>query len=190
VSEKLTIRPMRLSDIVPLHKLYFSLPLEVKKVYRVHILRPQTGPLWLMGQICLVCSLTPMLKTLVKGIFPKMLFIVVIGENVSGAIIGMCHLRINRRLANKSFTADLGIYVGSSQNGRGYGSLMLQKLIELARKENIAFVDAPVVKTNEIALEFFRRHGFKIIGERKSFRFLGIQRPTYKILRLDINPEH
>ena len=73
-------------------------------------------------------------------------------------IIGYGHLDFENKIW-------LGICVLEKYTGKGYGKIIIKKLIEISTKNNIEIIYLTVDKTNKIALNFYEKYDFKICGE-------------------------
>ena len=51
----------------------------------------------------------------------------------------------------------------------GIGKLLLEKLIQISKKQNISSITLEVNKTNRIAIQLYSEYGFKETGLRKNY---------------------
>ncbi|MDB5122042.1 MAG: family N-acetyltransferase [Mucilaginibacter sp.] len=58
------------------------------------------------------------------------------------------------------FTVEISVYVTASQRGKGIGKLLLQPLIDRARKMNMHAVIAGISADNEVSLRLHQSFGF------------------------------
>lgn len=63
----------------------------------------------------------------------------------------------------------LNLAVNKSLRKTGIASRLLDHLFFIAKSENVNKVDLEVRKSNIIALSFYRKEQFEVIGERKKF---------------------
>jgi ribosomal-protein-alanine N-acetyltransferase len=63
----------------------------------------------------------------------------------------------------------LNITVREQMQGQGFGRMMLDKIITLAREENTCSVLLEVRPSNQRALDIYQRYGFSRIGIRKGY---------------------
>ncbi|MEM3783447.1 MAG: GNAT family N-acetyltransferase [Candidatus Bathyarchaeia archaeon] len=68
-------------------------------------------------------------------------------------------------------TADLLTYIHQDFQGVGLGTVMLDKLIELAKKEGLHRIGLYVVADNEPAIRLYQKMGFKVEGVMKDAYF-------------------
>ena len=67
-------------------------------------------------------------------------------------------------------TAELNnIVVKKSFRGNGFSSLILEKLIEIAKQKNCSKINLEVAKTNTIAIKLYKKFGFKQVGLREKY---------------------
>jgi ribosomal protein S18 acetylase RimI-like enzyme len=59
----------------------------------------------------------------------------------------------------------LGLGVADGYQGRGIGSRLLSRIMQVARQREFAHVFLTVVQTNQIAQRLYERHGFVRYGE-------------------------
>lgn len=62
------------------------------------------------------------------------------------------------------FTVEHSVYVSEDFHGKGIGKLMLQELIDLARKQKLHTMIAVIDAENQSSVEFHEKFGFKIVG--------------------------
>ena len=78
-----------------------------------------------------------------------------------GAIVGMINLLFTISTAEGGFVILLeDLVVHKQYQGHGYGSQLLNHAIEFARQKNFLRVTLLTDRPENIAQEFFRRHGF------------------------------
>ncbi len=69
------------------------------------------------------------------------------------------------------FTVEHSVYVNENFQGKGIGKLILQELIDLARKQNIHTMIAVIDSENEKSVEFHEKFGFETVGIFKECGF-------------------
>ncbi len=79
-------------------------------------------------------------------------------------IIGYGHLDFEKNIW-------LGICVLEKYVGKGYGKIIMKKLIEISIQKNIKKVYLTVDKSNTIALNFYKKYGFKKCDENYDYYF-------------------
>src|SRR6266852_5013539 len=79
----------------------------------------------------------------------------------NGAIVGMINLLFTISTAEGGFVMLLDdLVVHSKYQGHGYGSKLLNHAIEFARQKNFLRITLLTDRPENLAQEFFRRHGF------------------------------
>lgn len=63
----------------------------------------------------------------------------------------------------------LGIAVIEEMRGRGFGKLMLKKLLDTAKKLHLEEIHLSVDKDNEAAIDLYVKNGFKIYELKETF---------------------
>ena len=69
------------------------------------------------------------------------------------------------------FTVEHSVYVNESYHGKGIGKLLLQELIEIARKQKIHTMIAVIDSENQNSIEFHEKFGFETTGILKECGF-------------------
>lgn len=88
------------------------------------------------------------------------------GDNVAG------HAQIFKNPhARRRGTGDLVIYLHQSFHNVGLGTVMLARLIQLAKEEGLHRVGLHVVADNKNAVHLYQKFGFKIEGTMKDTYF-------------------
>lgn len=62
------------------------------------------------------------------------------------------------------FTVEHSVYVNESFHGNGIGKLLLQELMDLARKQKLHTMIAVIDAENQSSVEFHEKFGFKTVG--------------------------
>lgn len=94
----------------------------------------------------------------------------VVAKDEGGTILGFGLLRVHNPIPSFSQTAEITYFMRPEQTGKGIGSLMLEYLIEEAKKKGISSILASISSLNERSLRFHQKHGF---GECGRFRQVG-----------------
>lgn len=82
---------------------------------------------------------------------------------LDGKYVGNCSLTGNR--VNKfRHRASLGIALYQKYTGMGIGRIMIEKLIEIAKKRGLEQIDLEVVAGNERAIALYEKMGFEKYG--------------------------
>jgi len=63
----------------------------------------------------------------------------------------------------------LNLSIAAECHRQGYGTLLLQRVCELARAQNARLLILEVRPSNEAALELYRRNGFGHVGLRRDY---------------------
>lgn len=79
------------------------------------------------------------------------------------------------------------IYVIKELKGRGYGSALMNKAVDIARTQKKSYIWLGVWEKNEDAISFYKNNGFYAIGDH-SF-FVGEDEQTDLIMRKDLEIE-
>ena len=61
------------------------------------------------------------------------------------------------------------IVVKKNSRNKGIGSILLEELIEIAKKQNIMSITLEVNSTNYSAVKLYTKYGFKKVGLRKKY---------------------
>ena len=70
-----------------------------------------------------------------------------------------------------------GVYVAKSHRGRGLGSLMMSRVLEICARSLFKHVMLSVSPSNAAAIELYRRFGFQKIGQITSYLLPGVHLP-------------
>lgn len=97
-------------------------------------------------------------------------FPVFIAED-AGEIAGFCSFGHFRAWPCYRYTAELSVYVEKSHRGKGISKIMLQALIERARKMNMHALLAGITADNEISINLHRSFGFTEVADFKEVGF-------------------
>lgn len=87
-----------------------------------------------------------------------------------GEIIGDASL--NRYPRRMNHRGELGITVVRSHWRRGVGSVLLQKVIDFAKKNGMEYIDLTVRSDNHAAIALYRKFGFHKIGTHPAFKIV------------------
>lgn len=63
----------------------------------------------------------------------------------------------------------LNIAVAKGHQGKGFGNLLIQHVISLAKKEKVKKIFLEVRKSNHRAIKLYKRNGFKLQNIRKDY---------------------
>ena len=62
------------------------------------------------------------------------------------------------------YTVEHSVYVDNDCQGKGIGKLLLQELIQLAKKQNLHTMIAVIDEENQSSINFHEKFGFKTVG--------------------------
>lgn len=91
-------------------------------------------------------------------------FMILVTEDDSGEVCG--YVSLNKFNFKSAYTgvADLSIYIEKECRGSGIGQILLEKVVEEARKEGFYKLIINVISTNAKALHFYEKNGFTLAG--------------------------
>lgn len=98
---------------------------------------------------------------------PNSVFLVAVDGD---RIVGSVDAHGGRRVANRH-AATLGISVARDHRGKGAGTLLMQALVDWARKAGIRRLELNVFARNAIAIRLYQRFGFAVEGRRSRSAF-------------------
>ena len=100
------------------------------------------------------------------------------GKNMSesdiSGIIGVCEIIRSWKKDNAAFIHSF--YIDKDYRNKGIGRKLLQKVIDVLKKDNIGKIELTVDPCNEAANRLYKKYGFKKAGFRKSEYGRGIDR--------------
>jgi L-amino acid N-acyltransferase len=96
-----------------------------------------------------------------------------VAEDDQGKIVGWSSLSRYHDRKGYQFTCENSIYVAAHARGRGIGKLLLEPLIESARKLGLHAIIAVIDATNEASIRLHARRGFFEVGrfQKVGFKF-------------------
>lgn len=100
------------------------------------------------------------------------------------------YIKINTGAAQNEYQEKAGmelerIYVLPAYQGKGLGKLALEKVIDIASAKGKSYVWLGVWDQNTGAIDFYKRHGFEIVGEHDFY--MGEERQTDYLMRRNLN---
>ncbi|MDO4415360.1 MAG: GNAT family N-acetyltransferase [Erysipelotrichaceae bacterium] len=109
-----------------------------------------------------------------------------------GKPVGYAYLASFIPRAAYDWTIDLAIYLDPEQRGKGYGDLLMDAVIEIAKKAGYVNMVSIITKGNIPSEKLHEKHGFVKMGEfdesgYKFGKWLGV---TYYTLRLNPPAKH
>ena len=99
-------------------------------------------------------------------------FPVIVAE-YGGKVVGFGMYSEFRFREAYKFTVEHSVYVDKEYHGKGIGKLLLQELIQLAKKQNLHTMIAVIDSENQSSVEFHEKYGFKTVGiiKESGFKF-------------------
>jgi L-amino acid N-acyltransferase YncA len=97
-------------------------------------------------------------------------FPVIVAEE-DGKVIGFGMYGEFRFREAYKYTVEHSVYVDKDYHGKGIGKLLLQELIELAKKQNLHTMIAVIDEENQSSIDFHEKFGFKTVGVIKDSAF-------------------
>lgn len=88
-------------------------------------------------------------------------------QNDSGDIVGWCALKPISNRECYSGVAEVSIYLTLAAQGKGLGTMLLQKLILDSEQNNFWTLQAGIFPENEASIAVHQKLGFKIVGTRE-----------------------
>lgn len=85
-------------------------------------------------------------------------------------VVGFCFLRAYNPFSTFKNTAEVSYFINEKHSGKGLGQIVLDKLIDAARKQGITTILASVSSRNAHSLVFHRKNNFSECGR---FRHIG-----------------
>lgn len=73
--------------------------------------------------------------------------------------------------------AEVSVYIGSNNKGKGLGKMLLMHLIKSSEENQIWTLQAGVFPENEASLNLHLKHGFRILGKREK---IGKMKDTWR----------
>jgi phosphinothricin acetyltransferase len=96
-----------------------------------------------------------------------------------GAVVGWAAIAPVSTRPCYAGVVENSVYVASSARGNGIGSLLVEALVEAARKAGIWTIQTSVFPTNAASVALHKRAGFRLVGRRERIAELdGIWRDT------------
>lgn len=151
---KLTIRTLKITDVVKLYKTYIKLSEETKRYFHPF---PESFRSVFTVWIPLSLSSVKLFRKILQYIKPNYVYTAVVCD-YQNEIIGFAFIRHTRI----KHVGDLGIVVRENFRGMGIGSKLMNSLIALARREGLRKIRLIVSADNHRAIKLYKKFGFKI----------------------------
>ena len=112
-------------------------------------------------------SIKVMRKTL-KHLCPFLVFYSLIIMNRENTLIGFSLLKLKGRLEREGWWGELVMGLRDGYQGKDVGSKLMRATINLAESERVQSIFLTTLKKNVHAISFFKKHGFRIIGDARN----------------------
>lgn len=108
----------------------------------------------------------------------------------AGKVCGYAYLDHFNPRAAYDWTADLSIYLDPSEKGKGFGSALMQAILDLGEKDGYRSIISIITETNTVSEKFHEKFGFQKMAEfpqlgYKFGKWLGV---TYYMKRFEKDP--
>lgn len=99
-------------------------------------------------------------------------FPVIVAE-LNGAVVGFGMYSDFRFREAYKFTVEHSVYVNNDFHGKGIGKVLLQELIQLAKKQGLHTMIGVIDAENQSSVDFHEKFGFKTVGiiKESGFKF-------------------
>ncbi len=88
----------------------------------------------------------------------------VIVATIEGRIVGWAELKPFGKRRAYRYTVENAIYVAPEAQGRGIGSALMQRLIEIAEEKRFHVMLAQIVSENQSSIHLHKKFGFEQVG--------------------------
>ena len=85
----------------------------------------------------------------------------------AGAVVGWAALSPVSRRSVYAGVAEVTVYVARSEQGKGIGRLLLERLVEESERNNIWTLQVGIFPENKASIELHKKHGFREVGIRE-----------------------
>lgn len=83
-------------------------------------------------------------------------------ENENGLAIGFAALHVHNTPSKGRISRIEDVVVDGAFQGRGYGKLLMEKLLEIAKKEKVNYIELTSKKIRTAARKFYESYGFQV----------------------------
>lgn len=97
--------------------------------------------------------------------------LLIVGE-VDGEIVGWGIIKRYSDRVGYRTSCETAVYFKSSATGKGYGTQMKKKLIELCKELKYHHLVAKIWTSNAASIEYNRKQGYEIVGIQKEVGYL------------------
>ncbi|UPT70487.1 MAG: N-acetyltransferase family protein [Flavobacterium sp. JAD_PAG50586_2] len=95
----------------------------------------------------------------------------VIVATINDTVVGFGYYSEFRFREAYKFTVEHSVYVAPDENGKGVGKIVLQNLIDLAKKQKLHTMVGVIDAENENSIRFHEQFGFENVGTIKESGF-------------------
>ena len=97
----------------------------------------------------------------------------VIVATIANRVVGFGYYSEFRFREAYKFTVEHSVYVLPNEHGKGIGKLLMQNLIDLAKKQKLHTMIGVIDSENENSISFHEQFGFEIVGiiKESGFKF-------------------
>ena len=89
---------------------------------------------------------------------------VIVAENERGEVVGWGSLNVFNARDAYRHVVDISVYTERSHRGKGVGSALLSRLIELSREHGFHKLVLSAFPTNHGGMALYNKHGFRTVG--------------------------
>lgn len=158
------IKEFKIKYFFKLHHAYDSLTDQSKQFIDLYWLGFKSRRLkWWLVQVPLVLSTFIFFRKFFKILYPKITFLSLLALENGKNVVGYGFLII-REKNNNNLIAELGIFVKDDYQNFGIGKIIVEGLINFAKKENIKKIFLTVRTDNLRAYNLYEKFGFKNIS--------------------------
>ncbi len=100
--------------------------------------------------------------------------VLLVGESSAG-VVGWSVVKRYSDRPGYCHACETSVYVGANQQNKGYGSVLLQAVVERANAFGYRHLVARILAVNELSIEFHQRFQFEIVGRQRKIGFLNGQ---------------
>lgn len=171
-AKHILIKELGIWHILPLHRMYNSLSDDSKRLFQPGFLGlnwKYVNITWLFAQVALSLSCFKFLRRLIIHLYPRAVFLslIVQPESFAAEVVGFAFIKVKKRLPG-GFQGALGIGIADEWQGKGIGSRLMAKLLQLAASEHVYKVTLQTLVDNAFALHLYERFGFQIVNTFKN----------------------
>ena len=168
------VRPIKLTDVPSLSKVYLSLSEEDRKMFH-----PFPFELWKVLPIMIIISISPVFNEFARRAFPQLVWLPLVAHDpAANMIAGFGFVHFKKRFSNGEYLVDLGIMTVKAYRRREIGSKLMRNLITLSSQNKASIISLTVLSENNAAISLYQRFGFKFVA-KVSNRWAGQSYPAY-----------